>query len=111
MDTLLIAVLGSGVISAIVSGGFNLFSKYQERKWSKSDRLAQLENKMHKSEMDSVRLQMLVMMSDYPDEKQEIMRLAEHYFKDLKGNWYLTSMFNKWLLEHNEAKPEWFKSE
>ena len=52
---------------------------------------------------------MLVMMSDYPDEKSEIMTLAEHYFKDLKGNWYLTDLFDKWLSAHHIARPQWFK--
>lgn len=102
------ALLGSGVMAAIVSGAFNLYSKWQDRKWSKSDRLEEVEKKLKKSELDSVRLQMLVMMSDYPHETQEIMRLAEHYFKDLHGNWYLTTMFNKWLQSNDIAKPEWF---
>ena len=68
-----------------------------------------IKNQLRKLEKDSCRTQMLVMLSDYPNEKQEIMTLAEHYFKDIKGNWYMTSIFNNWLKKHNVAKPEWFK--
>ena len=37
------------------------------------------------------------------------MTIAEHYFKKLDGNWYMTSIFNKWLVDTDTAKPDWFK--
>ena len=70
-----------------------------------------LKTQLQKLEKDSCRTQMLVMLSDYPNEKQEIMTLAEHYFKDIKGNWYMTSIFNNWLKKHNVEKPTWFKGD
>lgn len=68
-----------------------------------------LKNQLIKLEKDSCRTQMLVMLSDYPDEKNEIMTLAEHYFKDLKGNWYMTTIFAQWLKKNNIVNPVWFK--
>lgn len=109
MNDYMIVIIGSGAMAALVSGIFNLITRWQDRKWSRTDKIQAIDNKLNKCEMDSVRLQMLVMISDYPTEVQEIMKLAEHYFSDLEGNWYMTSIFNKWLEENKIAPPEWFK--
>lgn len=110
-EALIIAILGSGVMSAIVSSITTLIVKAMDKKNSDQDRLETLEKKMNKAELDSVRLQMMVLMSDFPEDKQEILRVAEHYFKDLKGNWFATSLFYNWLEQNNIAEPEWFNKE
>ena len=69
-----------------------------------------MDRRFRRSEKDEIRTQLLVMIKLCPDEQQEILTAAEHYFKDLKGNWYMTSIFNKWLEENEIAKPEWFKT-
>lgn len=66
-------------------------------------------HKIVKLEKDSVRTQLLLLMSDYPDNKQEILEVAEHYFKDIGGNWYMTAMFNTWIEDHDIARPEWLQ--
>lgn len=66
---------------------------------------------MVKTEKDNVRTQMLVLMSVYPKEEAELLKLAEHYFADLKGDWYMTSLFNKHCEKYKIAKPDWFNSE
>lgn len=63
------------------------------------------------SKLDRCRIQMLIMMNHYPSEKTEIMKLAEHYFVTLHGDWYMTGIFNKWLIDNYIGKPEWFNSE
>lgn len=112
---IILAIIGSGIITAIISEVFALVRKSMDKKSGLSKELDELKTEINdlkkkgsKNELDSVRLQMLVMMADYPNDTSEIMRIAEHYFKDLKGNWYLTSMFNRWLEENGIAKPEWF---
>lgn len=60
-----------------------------------------------KNEKDNVRTQLLLLMADYPDDTAELMRCAEHYFKDLEGNWYLTPLFAKYLSERGIAAPTW----
>lgn len=47
-------------------------------------------------EMDSARSQLLVLMSDYPDNESEILKVADYYFNNLKGDWYITDLFSKW---------------
>lgn len=61
-----------------------------------------------KNERDNCRSQMLALMSDYPDDKAELIRLAEHYFVDLHGDWYMTTLFKKHLKDCGIEQPEWF---
>ena len=61
-----------------------------------------------KNEKDICRTQMLLLMSDYPTERSELMTLADHYFNDLHRNWYMTALFRKHLKECGIEPPEWF---
>lgn len=73
-----------------------------------SDRMVKLEHKAAKEEKDNVRLQLLVLFSDYPENVSEILEVAHHYFVDIQGDWYMTNMFNNWLTKNNVGQPEWF---
>lgn len=75
----------------------------------KKGTLAKLEAGMTEARKDSLRTQLLLLIADYPEDKSEIMRLAEHYFKDLKGNFYLSSIFTEWLKKYNITVPGWFQ--
>lgn len=98
-ETIIAAVIGSGALSALIAGIFQLINNRRE----KTDKRFQV------LEKDVLRTQMLLMLKDFPEETSEIMKLARHYFEDLDGNWYLTTMFNTWLTQNEIAKPEWFK--
>lgn len=100
-ETLIAAVIGSGALSALIAGVFQLINNRREK----------TDKRFLVLEKDVLRTQMLLMLKDFPEEKAEIMKLAQHYFEDLDGNWYLTTMFNTWLESNNIAKPEWFKGE
>ena len=67
-----------------------------------------IQGTLKKLEKDGLRTQLLLLILMKPEETSEILTLAQHYFVDLKGNWYMTSIFNKWLEEHEIAEPEWF---
>lgn len=71
----------------------------------------EMKESLAKNERDSVRTQLMLLMSDYPDNTSEIMAVAQHYFDDIGGNWYMTSMFNQWLESRDIGKPDWFKGE
>lgn len=106
--TILVAIISSTSVATLVQ----FFVSRADKKHDKLDKIEQalekINHRLDKNEMDAVRTQMLLMISDYPNNVPEIMRLAEHYFGDLSGNWYMTSLFNKWLDENKIAKPEWF---
>ena len=61
-----------------------------------NERIDALTNKVSDVELDTVRAQLLTLMSEYPDDESEILKVAEHYFKDLDGDWYMTTLFSKW---------------
>ena len=58
---------------------------------------------------DEIRLQLMVLMSDYPDKKEEIMIVAERYFGILNGDWYLSNIFKSWLENNDMEIPSWLK--
>lgn len=73
------------------------------------DNQKEMKQALAKNERDSVRTQLMLLMSDYPNNTAEIMSVAQHYFDDIGGNWYMTSMFNRWLEKEQIGKPDWFK--
>lgn len=72
--------------------------------------LSMIKEQTLKNERDNVRVQLLLLMADYPDDVSELMHCAEHYFKELDGNWYATPLFVKYLRERGIAAPEWLLS-
>ena len=110
-EAIIIAVVGSGALSALIAGIFNIIVNRKGRLAAIEAKLEEISSKLVMTEKDELRTQLLLLLSDYPEEKQEIMKLAEHYFRDLKGNWYATSLFNRWLTHNNIAQPEWFIGE
>lgn len=107
-ETILIAV-----ISAMTSGGVLGFIQFLIKR--KDDKEQRAEDKqdddikgtLKKLEKDGLRTQLLLLLLLQPDEETEILKIAEHYFVKLKGNWYMTSMFSKWCKTRG-LRPEWF---
>jgi len=107
-ETILIAV-----ISAMTSGGVLGFIQFLIKR--KDDKEQRAEDKqdddikgtLKKLEKDGLRTQLLLLLLLQPDEETEILKIAQHYFVKLKGNWYMTSMFSKWC-KTRDLRPEWF---
>ena len=100
--TLGVAVLTNAGVIGFVQFMINRHDK-------KKGTLAKLEAGQLEARKDSVRTQLLLLIADYPEDKSEIMRLAELYFKDLKGNFYLSSIFSEWLKKYSITVPGWFQ--
>lgn len=43
------------------------------------------------------RLQLMLLMADYPDKVDEILEQAKYYFCVLNGDTYITALFKDWL--------------
>lgn len=100
-ETILIAV-----ISAMTSGGVLAFVQFLI---TRHDEKKGIRSTLKKLEKDGLRTQLLLLILLQPDEQTEILKIAEHYFVKLKGNWYMTNVFAKWCDNH-DLKPEWFKA-
>ena len=83
------AVLGSGLIQFLITRHDNNKANPIEKKIDK------ILEEQKKTEKDNLRTQLLVMMNMMPNNHEEIMTLAERYFKELKGDWFYSSLFSK----------------
>lgn len=54
---------------------------------------------------DTLRIQLLMILEQHPDNVDTILKLAETYFVELHGDWYMSSEFNKWAKAHNIIVP------
>ena len=121
MSEALKAALGTGTFIAFVQFLIQRYDKkhdavadlknYIKNKFEEiEDKFAQIEKKLIVAEKDNLRTQLLTLITSMPDEQQEILTLAKHYFVDLQGDWYMTSIFKKWCDGHG-LEPEWFDKE
>ena len=116
MKEIILAVIGCGILNVIATAIINALANRNKRlkeledKMDKNnERMDKIEERQVTSEKDALRTQLLVLLSDYPDNTEGIMEVARHYFVVLKGNWYMTALFNNWLEKNGIAKPEWLK--
>ena len=88
------------VIAILTSNGFFALLQYLI---SRHDTKKNVKDKLITLEKDGLRTQLLLMILLQPDEQTEILKIAEHYFVKLKGNWYMTGLFSKWCDAHGLA--------
>lgn len=108
-ENIVLGLLGGGNLVLFVKFLIERHDRKVERDEDKS--AEGMEKRLLILERDGLRTQLLLLILLRPTEQTEILRLAEHYFKDLKGNWYMTSIFNKWLETSGIAEPEWLDKE
>ena len=101
--SILLGFLGSSAVLGFIEF---LIRRHDDKKGI----LKAILHRMDKIEKDSIRTQLLLLMSDYPEERHQIMMLAEYYFVTLKSNWYLTGIFQSYLDRNNIPVPKWFKA-
>ena len=123
--TLIVGVLSSGALVALIN---NLFQRKRDKESkatgaeakidtivAKVNELANEQTEMlhrqKKQEGDILRVELRLMISDFPDKEEDILRLGEHYFKDLKANWVMASVYQQWLNARNLPTPPWFRNE
>lgn len=63
---------------------------------STNTKLDSISDQVTELKLDTTRNQLLTLMKNYPDNEEEIMKVAKYYFRDLNGDWYMTSLFIEW---------------
>jgi hypothetical protein len=116
--TLIVGVLSSASLVALING---LFQRKRDKESkstgleSKVDTLVEDQMKMMKAqkkqEGDIIRVELKLMISSFPEKEEDILRLAEHYFKDLHGNWVMATTFKQWLNERGLEIPQWYSED
>ena len=89
------------------SGLMSLIQYLLQRNDKKAKQLNEIYGNLKKFEKDLVRVQLMLLMSAYPDRKEETIEVAHHYFVDDKGNWYMTNIFRDWCEANNFEMPNW----
>lgn len=108
-ENILLGILGGGNLILFIKF---LIERHDRKKERAEDQDAEgLKKRLTVLERDGLRTQLLLLILLKPTEQTEILRIAEHYFKNLKGNWYMTSIFNKWIEDSGVAEPDWFDKE
>ena len=88
---------------ALGSSGFMSLIQYLiTRRDKKAKQLDEMEK-------DLARTQLLVLMADYPEKKDEIIEVAHKYFVALKGNWVYGTIFASFCKENGIEVPDWVK--
>ena len=82
--------------TAVVAGCGWISSKITA---STNEKLDDISRQVESLEVGATRTQLLTLISNYPDNESEIMKVAEYYFGDLKGDWYMTEIFSKWATD------------
>lgn len=108
--------IGAIILAAVGSAGlFNLVQFLIARKDKKKDALEEIRNdvkeikkEQRKLEKDLCRTQMLLLMAEYPQRQEEMLKISQHYFSVLLGDWYMTTLFADWLERHHMKPPMWF---
>lgn len=54
---------------------------------------------------DTLRIQLLMILEQQPENIDTILKLAETYFVELHGDWYMTSLFSQWAKDHDIIIP------
>lgn len=113
-NTIIIAILSSGALSALITGLFSILQTRKSRKTgleSKVDKvIAEQEtiiSAQKRHEMDILRVELKLMITAFPDKEEDILRIGEHYFTE-GGNWVMSAVFKQWLDDRNIKIPNWF---
>ena len=106
-------ILGGGAfVTALVTLIIFLIKRHDEKADKNDESLAELKDikkQMKKMEKDSVRTQLLVLMMSYAyGDASEILTVAEYYFVTLRGDWYMTSLFQRFCEREQIPIPPWF---
>ena len=108
-ENILLGILGGGNLILFIKFLIERHDRKKERAEDKDNE--GIKKRLLVLEKDGLRTQLLLLILLKPTEQSEILRIAEHYFKNLKGNWYMTSIFNKWIEDVGVAEPDWFDKE
>lgn len=116
--TIIVAILSSGALSALINGFFQSRRDKQSKETGLESKVDDIKKKQDtiiadqkKQEGDILRVELKLMISDFPEKEDDILRLAEHYFGDMHRNWVMGSTFQQWLDDRGLDVPNWYHKE
>lgn len=52
------------------------------------------------TDLQLTRLELMTLINGNPHNVVEIEKVANHYFQDLKGDWYMSEMYSRWAKQY-----------
>lgn len=113
--TIILALISSGVLSTLITAFFQYLQAKKSRKdglESKVTALVSDQEKLLKDmkrlEGDILRVEMKVMIANFPEREEDILKIGEHYFGELHRNWVMQASFQQYLDDRGIPTPTWF---
>lgn len=107
-DTVLTALIAAGVpalvtiVSAILQHrSKKLTDAMKENCAHMDERFDEIDARIKDLKKDETRTQLLYLMAHDEEDKESILTVARFYFQELRGNWYVSSIFTKWAKKHD----------
>lgn len=117
IDTLiaLIAAIGgtAGLVTAVSTAVFKILDYRKAKKGETIEaklvpivrKLDAQDEQLHEIRLDTTRTQLIMLMEHQPHNHDTIIKVAERYFCQLGGDWYLTSLFKDWAKREGVCIP------
>jgi len=109
MITLFIAILTSQAIFTFIQF---MISRHDKKKGILAEMqkdIKELKTFNQEERRDLKRIQLMTLIHVHPEDVSDIMEVAEEYFKNLDGNWYMSSIFQQYLDENKIEHPLWMR--
>ncbi|MBQ2644266.1 hypothetical protein IJG14_01670 [bacterium] len=107
-DAVLTALIAAGVpacvtiVSAILQHRSKRITEAMKANCAHMDeRFDELDSRISDLKKDGTRIQLLYLLAHDENDKESILTVARYYFEELKGDWYVSSIFAKWAKKHN----------
>lgn len=112
MNTEVVIAIISGVLTGAVFSFIQFMIQRKDQKNNDIEDIKKAIDDLRDEMMDirqgNARSELLLLLNDYPDNEGEVLKQAEKYFVQLKGDFYMTSLFTKWLSLNHITIPGWF---
>lgn len=111
-ESIILGILSSSALATVIASVIQFFTNRVGRLKKIEEKLNTIEANQKTAEKDALRTQLIMMIADYPEEKTDILRLGQHYFEKLHGNWVASDIFVRWCGEYNDGIiPAWYTGE
>lgn len=108
IETIIAIICAVGGLSGLVSAVSTAMFRYLDYKKAQKgegidarlkpllDKLNKQEEDLHEIRLDTTRTQLIMLMEHQPHNYDTIIKVAERYFCELHGDWWMTSLFKDW---------------